>query len=309
MNEETFLQIYNEASQSSYSDFEDVLTAFIKWKDAQAKANSAYGDIQSIKSGSDYWWYDAEKDMGRRQAAKYRQDAFDRYGALAKARDKAKDEFNELLDSTPDLTAKVAYELLGNQKLGDYLQNLEDKHIRFDSSNAIQKDGLPRVNEKITVEVETQKLTAKLYPVGDKKGTYLTVTDKNGLHYSMFVFEDSINKIQNNDIYKVSGAVKEIKDFYGKDQVNLKSPKFEFYPMKVNCYTELDPIIDKLSSEGKLTTVKNKDDIPASAKPYVFSYKDDTHDYIVNEEYHNIYRDKTADKYYYYIEYNRYTLD
>jgi hypothetical protein len=54
MNEETFLQIYNEANQSSYSDFEDVLTAFIKWKDAQAKANSAYGDIQSIKSGSDY---------------------------------------------------------------------------------------------------------------------------------------------------------------------------------------------------------------------------------------------------------------
>lgn len=143
MNEETFLQIYNEANQSSYSDFEDVLTAFIKWKDAQAKANSAYGDIQGIKSGSDYWWHDAERDVGSRQAAKYRQDAFNRYGALAKARDKAKDEFNELLDSTPDLTAKIAYELLGNQKLGDYLQNLEDKHIRFDSSNAVQKDGLP----------------------------------------------------------------------------------------------------------------------------------------------------------------------
>lgn len=304
-----FLRIYNENNQHSYSDFEDVLNAFNDWQEAKRKYNKAGSNISSIKSGSDYWWYDAERDVGKAQAAKWRQDAFDSYGYWKRKNKEAKEHFDELLNAAPDLTAKVALEVMNSQELSDYLKYLEDKHIRIDSSNMVQKDGLPHVNENVTIEVETQKLASKMYDYGSIRGTYLTVTDKKGIQYSMFVKEDVADEIKNKDIYKISGMVKGIKNFYGKDQVEIKSPKIDFYPIKVSCYTELNSIIDKLSSEGKLTVVKNKDDIPASAKPYVFSYKDETHGYIVDQEYHNIYRDKAADKYYYHIRYDGYTLD
>ena len=303
-----FLRIYNENNQHSYSDFEEVLNAFNDWQEAKRKYNKAGRDISSIKSGSDFWWYDAERDVGREQAAKWRQDAFDSYNYWKHKNTEAKEHFDELLSKAPDLTAKIALEVMNSQELSDYLKYLEDKHIRIDSSNMVQKDGLPHVNENVTIEVETQKLASKIYDYGSTRGTYLTVTDKKGIQYSMFVKEDVANEIKDKDIYKISGMVKEIKDFYGKDQVVLKSPSIEFCPFRIDDKKEFNDLIDELSSEDKLTITK-KADVPESAKPYVYYRMESTHGYIVDIDYQHVYRDKAADKYYCFPWKEWYSLD
>ena len=125
----------------------------------------------------------------------------------------------------------------------------------------------------------------------------------------MFVTEDLFDEIKNNDIYRITGTVKEIKDFYGKDQIVLKNPKIDFYPINFESdYNRFDDEIEELSAVNKLVLIQNENEVPKSAKLYMICSLEDVDDDVLNTEDHKVYRDKATDKYYYCIVYNSYDL-
>ena len=302
---EIFLKIYNE-TESSYSDFEDVVNLFYKWKDAQKDTTEAYNDLNTYKGNG---LQKAIKAVGYKQALKTKDDAYKHYTHCKDERDKAKAKFLDMLDDTPDLTSDKARSMMSSPELAEYLKTLEDNHVRINTEGLDQKEGLPHVNEKIRIEIDNKKLSPKIYDFGDKRGSYLNVTDATGLQYSMFVTEDLFDEIKNNDIYRITGTVKEIKDFYGKDQIVLKNPKIDFYPINFESdYNRFDDEIEELSAANKLVLIQNEIEVPKSAKLYMICSLEDVDDDVLNTEDHKVYRDKATDKYYYCIVYNSYDL-
>ena len=289
--------------EKTYDSFEAALNAFNKWKGAQAKANSAYSYMTAFTSGDGY--RDAEKTEGPATAAKYMSDAKNNYFYWKSARNEAKDAFDKELENAPDLTSAAAREL-GWAELADYLKKLEDKHVRSASE---KKEGFPSPNQKVEFRVESYKFSGKTYDYGDVKGKYLDAAGEDGFRYSMFVSERVAVEAEEKGVFQVSGTVKEIKDYYGKSVVSLRSPKLAICPAGIDSATEFDQEINDLALEGKLVSVQNKSDVPDSAKPYMYYERSNTRGYAVNVETRMVYRDWEKDLYYHVVLFSDYTLD
>lgn len=273
MNKEIFESIYRESKKDE--DYEQLSYLFNKWNSLRTQTSEAYDYAKSFSDGDNFM--DAQKVHGYRAAKNFQDESWHRYAYLKAERERTKKEFDELLSNCPDFNTDDANKLCNNE-LAKYIDNLDKKGIRKNTVGIEQDESLPHINQNITVEVTSQKLST-IKDLNGKQGAFVNITGKDGLNYSFWLFTENNSDLftDNHDIESVSGTVKKVNDFHGTPQIMLTKVSIKYVDINMSekefdeFYTSLNP---------KPIEVENTKELPKGSKIYKTCIKDYQAGYI-----------------------------
>ena len=293
MNKEIFESIYRESQNQE--KYEKLSHLFTRWNDLRKRTSDAYNYAKSFSTTDIF--IDAEKVHGHQGANNMKDSAWHNYAYLKSERERTKKEFDALLADCPDFNIDDANRLC-NVDLVKYLQKLDSEGKRKDTSDMEQDESLPHINQNITVEINSYRLSP-IKQFNGKDGAFVNAIGKDGLTYSFWLFKENNNKIfdEEYDIESISGTVNKINDFYGKVSIMLKQVKIEFVNINIYDEDELKKFYDSLNPEP--IKVESKEDLPKNAKLYKTCIKEYERGYNFGAIIKKIYK---ADDLYYFID-------
>lgn len=293
MNKEIFESIYRESQNQE--KYEKLSHLFTKWNDLRKRTSDAYNYAKSFSTTD--LFIDAEKVHGHQGANNMKDSAWHNYAYLKSERERTKKEFDDLLADCPDFNIDDANRLC-NVDLVKYLQKLDSEGKRKDTSGIEQDESLPHINQNITVEINSYKLSP-VKQFNGKDGAFVNTIGKDGLTYSFWLFKENNSKIFDDgyDIKSISGTVNKINDFHGKVSIMLKQVKIEFVNINIYDEDEFKKFYDSLNPEP--IKVESKEDLPKNAKLYKTCIKEYERGYNFGAIIKKIYK---VDDLYYFID-------
>lgn len=293
MNKEIFESIYRESQNQE--KYEKLSHLFTKWNDLRKHTSDAYNYMHNFYNSDMYM--DAEKVHGHQEAANMGKSVKNNYIYLKAERERTREEFEKLLAECPDFNIDDANRLC-NIDLVKYLQDLDKKGLRKDTSGLEQDESMPHINQNITVEINSYKLSP-IKQFNGKDGAFVNAIGKDGLTYSFWLFRENNSKIfdEERDIESISGTVNKINNFYGKTSIMLKQVKIEFVNINIYDEDEFRKFYDSLNPEP--IKVESKEDLPKNAKLYKTCIKEYERGYNFGAIIKKIYK---ADDLYYFID-------